>query len=139
MSWFITNKGELETNIDRELNDIRESPPPANSLRMFEHVAVHAPEDYDVIRNPRGIGYDHPYRSAIILDLATSGIKIPSADGGIGLKSILRVNGSRFGPILMPQPWTYIALYKRPQSILMLPAITNFCKSSARTESRYCV
>lgn len=82
MSWFITNKGELQTNIDKELDEIREFTPPENSLRMFEHVAVHAPEDVDVIRNPRGIGYDHPYRSAIILDLATSGIKIPSKDGG---------------------------------------------------------
>lgn len=82
MSWFITNKGELEMNIDKELNDIRESTPPANELRMIEHIATHAPQNHDVIRRPREIGYDEPYRTGFIVNLATSGVKKPLTDVG---------------------------------------------------------
>jgi hypothetical protein len=63
-------------NVDAELKEAREFEYP-EQLRLLKHIAMYAPENYDVIRDPDGIGYDQPYGNLIIQELITSGIKMP--------------------------------------------------------------
>lgn len=73
ISWFVNSRGTLTMCVDPEVEDIRRGP--LQSIRLLPYIARYAPQGENVIREPQS--YDQPLENPLILQLVTSGVRMP--------------------------------------------------------------